>query len=81
MPRTAKPKCLMCDRRPGRYIEAVASSRPHIAEVYVNATKLPVFCSMRCAANYALLWIEGIETERLKELGHRLPDGYYPSPR
>lgn len=42
--------CRMCHRRP----------KPLTAErdgsVYVNAQRLVMFCSVRCAANYGLLW-------------------------
>lgn len=45
-----KPTCRMCKRKP----------KPLTAErdgsVYVNAEQVVMFCSVKCAANYALLW-------------------------
>lgn len=50
MPQPPAPKCYMCHRRP----------RPLTAhrdgEFYVNAENVVLFCSVRCAANYGLLW-------------------------
>jgi hypothetical protein len=66
-----KLPCLMCEDRPGRILKAVTRRGAYgLRQTYVNATKLPVFCSMKCAANYALLWVEGHDWDRLEELGH-----------
>lgn len=65
----------MCKEKPGKVLPATK-----LDSYYPNATKLPVFCTLRCAANYTLLWIEGIETEQLENLGHTLPDSYSMKP-
>jgi hypothetical protein len=49
--------CIVCEERPAKVIEAKMSN----GAVYVQATKEPVFCTLRCAAAYALLWVEGLE--------------------
>jgi hypothetical protein len=62
-----RPPCFQCGTKPGRRL--VATCRDDRRMVYANATKLPIFCSMRCAANYALLWVEGNDYDRIKEAG------------
>jgi hypothetical protein len=37
---------------------------------FVNAAPFPVFCSVRCAANWALLWCwSGFDDDELREHG------------
>lgn len=43
-------RCYMCHRKPKK----LTASRD--GEVYVNAENVVMFCSVRCAANYGLLW-------------------------
>lgn len=51
--RKIKPKCLMCRERPARYIKPVTRDD---REEYINGYKEPLFCSIRCAANWSLLF-------------------------
>lgn len=46
-----KLPCYMCEKRPARRLTARRDG-----QVYVNAEGVLLFCSLRCAANYALLW-------------------------
>lgn len=50
MKRRVSTKCYMCHRKP----------KPLTAErdgsIYVNAENVVMFCSLKCAANFALLW-------------------------
>lgn len=62
--------CLQCGTFPGRRL--AAKCRDHPGMVYSNATKLPIFCSVRCAANYGLLWVEGADYDRIREAGHEV---------
>lgn len=43
-------KCFMCERR------AKSLTAQRDGKVYRNAKNIVLFCSIRCAANYALLW-------------------------
>lgn len=45
-------KCYLCKEAPARKIEAT-----HVRQnaTYFNATSEPIFCSVRCAANWALV--------------------------
>lgn len=47
-----RPKCLLCGERRARVIEASHVRRP---SVYKYGVETPVFCSVRCAANWALI--------------------------
>lgn len=49
--------CIVCEEKPAKVIEA----RMGNGSVYKRATKKPVFCTLRCAAAYALLWVESLE--------------------
>lgn len=40
----------MCRKNPAKKIEARQDNR-----LYLNAAKEPIFCSVRCAANWALV--------------------------
>lgn len=56
-PTMSRVICIVCEERPAKVIEARMSN----GAVYEQATKEPVFCTLRCAAAYALLWVEGLE--------------------
>jgi len=43
--------CFMCKRKPSKPLTACLGD-----EVYIHAEGVNLFCSLRCAANYALLW-------------------------
>lgn len=45
-------KCFMCQEKPAKKLTAERSD----GMVYVNAENRKLFCSKRCAANWALLW-------------------------
>lgn len=46
-----KPTCFMCKNKRPKKLTAKEGDR-----VYINAENVIMFCSMRCAANYGLLW-------------------------
>jgi hypothetical protein len=46
-----KLPCFMCEKRPARKLTAERDGSE-----YVNARDVVMFCSVRCAANYGLLW-------------------------
>ncbi len=43
--------CFMCREKRAKALSAVVRGK-----VYVNARNVVMFCSVRCAANYGLLW-------------------------
>jgi hypothetical protein len=45
-----RPKCFMCSRK----AKALTAGRD--GSTYCNAQNVVLFCSVRCAANYGLLW-------------------------
>ena len=52
MARAKKPHCLLCKERPAKSLSAVDRNN----NTYVNADAVPIFCSRRCATNWALLY-------------------------
>lgn len=70
--------CLSCEKRRPRLIAAERVD-PKDGKIYelVNAAKFPVFCSLRCAANWALLWVDAGDehTESMIECGLVDEDG------
>lgn len=46
-----RPLCFMCEKRRAKPLTARRDG-----DYYVNAQDIVLFCSMKCAANYALLW-------------------------
>lgn len=46
------PTCFMCRERPAKKL----TGKTRDGRIYKNATNVVVFCSLRCAANYALLY-------------------------
>lgn len=46
-----RPTCYMCRKRPAR---ALTGTRDGM--IYVNAVGIVMFCSLKCAANHALIW-------------------------
>lgn len=53
-----RPICVMCKQRPGKVINGERRDRDGKLWEYENSTKVPLFCSVRCAANWALLWFD-----------------------
>lgn len=47
-----KPLCLMCRESPVKKLTGESKDK----QIYVNAEKVEIFCSKRCAANYGLLF-------------------------
>lgn len=45
--------CYMCKKAKAKPLTAKEGDR-----IYVNAQNVKLFCSVRCAANYALLWFD-----------------------
>lgn len=52
-------KCLMCGRKPARKLTAKFKDENGEKRYYVNGKDVHMFCSVRCAANHALLWSPG----------------------
>ena len=53
-----KPRCYLCEKKPARIIEAKTSPDRHgNVHIYKYAYEEPVFCSKRCAINFALIEI------------------------
>ena len=46
-----KPTCVMCKKKPVKKLTATLGN-----SVYINGRDILIFCSMRCAANYGLVW-------------------------
>lgn len=46
------PLCKICRQKPAKSIRTKLPGN----QEYVNASLDPIFCSLRCAANWALLW-------------------------
>lgn len=61
------PMCFMCKEKPAKLLKAEIRMLDGRIYEYVNAVKYPVFCTKRCAANHALLWVEGEFTDSLTE--------------
>jgi hypothetical protein len=49
----SKMKCLMCEENPAKPLTAKRGEN-----IYINAVDVILFCSIRCAANYGLLWFD-----------------------
>jgi hypothetical protein len=47
----SSPLCFMCKEKRAKPLSASKGGR-----VYINAQNVILFCSVRCAANYGLLW-------------------------
>ena len=45
------PHCYVCNEKKARKLKSV----------YVNAAEEPIFCSLRCAADWALLWVKDLD--------------------
>jgi hypothetical protein len=46
----------MCKSKPAKSFRAIEGDM-----VYTGATEEAVFCSLRCAANWALLWVMDLD--------------------
>lgn len=72
----AAPRCVQCEERPARLLPCERRGKDGKVYEYVNGQRLgAVFCSLRCAANHALLWFdaEGFEG-KLIECGHNVEE-------
>lgn len=50
---TPRVRCVMCEERRARPLIARASN----SSTYTHSEKRPIFCSKRCAANWALIYV------------------------
>ena len=57
---TMKKTCLMCKDKPARKLSGWMRDKDGRTIDYVNAQDVVTFCSVRCAANYALLFNDEI---------------------
>lgn len=51
MPDKVKTPCLMCRKIPAKKLSAYKGRNR-----YVNGQNVTMYCSVRCAANWALIW-------------------------